>query len=303
MMRQIISYDDITTPQPPASPSRPQTNPSSAQPPAKKRKTTPNQRQGGSRQQQQHWDDPGNQAPPMNYDDAPVPASSTTSRTGMDVAAAGGDEEYYEEEQEEEESRELSHDEIWDDSALIDAWNSAAAEYEAYHGPDKSWKNEPVKKSPLWYNVPPATTSKSKQKATAPSASAATIMNGTSTHGAAADPTAGLGADSAPLNFDTFVPSHDPSLAAAAGPLLTVPTMDGMSGTGTGSEMAMVSQDEAFSRAMTAMYWSGYWTAVYHSRRNESAQQVSAQVTGDDTQQEEGGVEEDEDEEMLPAQR
>ena len=31
---------------------------------------------------------------------------------------------------EEEESRELNHEEIWDDSALIDAWNSAAAEYE-----------------------------------------------------------------------------------------------------------------------------------------------------------------------------
>lgn len=29
------------------------------------------------------------------------------------------------------ESRELNHEEIWDDSALIDAWNSANAEYEA----------------------------------------------------------------------------------------------------------------------------------------------------------------------------
>lgn len=33
-------------------------------------------------------------------------------------------------EEEEEESRELTHQEIWDDSALIDAWNSATAEYE-----------------------------------------------------------------------------------------------------------------------------------------------------------------------------
>lgn len=33
-------------------------------------------------------------------------------------------------EEEEEESRELTHEEIWDDSALIDAWNSATAEYE-----------------------------------------------------------------------------------------------------------------------------------------------------------------------------
>ena len=33
-------------------------------------------------------------------------------------------------EEEEEESRDLTHDEIWDDSALIEAWNSATAEYE-----------------------------------------------------------------------------------------------------------------------------------------------------------------------------
>jgi hypothetical protein len=30
------------------------------------------------------------------------------------------------------------------------------------------------------------------------------------------------------------------------------------------SSMSTVSQDEAFSRALNAMYWGGYWTAVYH---------------------------------------
>jgi len=46
-------------------------------------------------------------------------------------------------------SRELTHEEIWDDSALVEAWNAAMEEYEAYHGPDKAWKNEPLHKSPL----------------------------------------------------------------------------------------------------------------------------------------------------------
>jgi len=32
------------------------------------------------------------------------------------------------------------------------------------------------------------------------------------------------------------------------------------------TEGHMVSQDEAFSRAMNAMYWGGYWTAMYHVR-------------------------------------
>ena len=64
-----------------------------------------------------------------------------------------------------EESRELTYEEIWDDSALINAWNAAAEEYEVfihfffahvlltlsqmYHGTDKNWKTEPVHKSPL----------------------------------------------------------------------------------------------------------------------------------------------------------
>jgi hypothetical protein len=36
---------------------------------------------------------------------------------------------------------------------------------------------------------------------------------------------------------------------------------------GTEGSAPMVSQDEAFSRALNAMYWGGYWTAVYHVRR------------------------------------
>ena len=32
-------------------------------------------------------------------------------------------------------------------------------------------------------------------------------------------------------------------------------------------ETEVVSQDEAFSRALNAMYWGGYWTAMYHVRR------------------------------------
>ena len=61
-------------------------------------------------------------------------------------ADADEDEYHYDDE---EESRELTHEEIWDDSALVNAWESAMEEYETYHGPEKDWKKEPVKKSPL----------------------------------------------------------------------------------------------------------------------------------------------------------
>ena len=64
--------------------------------------------------------------------------------------------------------------------------------------------------------------------------------------------------DSQPLNFDTFVPTHNPSLDRLS---LLAPPMDYVQET---LDSAMVSQDEAFSRALNAMYWGGYWTAMYH---------------------------------------
>ncbi|KAI0735889.1 hypothetical protein C8Q76DRAFT_782079 [Earliella scabrosa] len=299
-MRPLISYDDITS-QPPL---KTEITSPPPQPPPKRRKTSQNYRQGGGGRPQavQHWDDPGGQGMQMNYEETASIASSSAE------PPVANEEEYHEggEEEEEEESRELTHDEIWDDSALIDAWDSAAAEYEAYHGPGKKWKDEPVKKSPLsWYNVPPATTSKSKGKA---KATATSNTNGTSTNTAMdgiADAQANPAADSTPLNFDTFVPTHDPSLAAAAGSsgqLMTAPAMDGVSGMGTGADAAAVSQDEAFSRAMTAMYWSGYWTAVYHCRRNETSNPARAE-TQEGSEENDGEDAMEDMEEMLPAQR
>jgi hypothetical protein len=77
--------------------------------PAKKRKQN-----AGS---QRHWDEPEQQSSMLPYDDDGV------DRTVEDNVAVDDAEE-------EEESRELTYDEIWDDSALIAAWESATAEYE-----------------------------------------------------------------------------------------------------------------------------------------------------------------------------
>ena len=112
-----------------------------------------------------------------------------------------------------------------------------------------------------WYNVPPEKTKASKGKSKASSSN----PNGPNVEETSFKVE---GADSAPLNFDTFVPTHDPSLAAAAEFGSSVPMMDGA--LGSGAEAATASQDDAFSRAMTAMYWSGYWTAVYHVRVGSS---------------------------------
>ena len=75
-------------------------------------------------------------------------------------------------------------------------------------------------------------------------------------------PANGEEADSQPINFNTFIPSHDPSLELPQMP--TVPDLGSASYQIPGPPETMVSQDEAFTRALGAMYWGGYWTAVYH---------------------------------------
>ena len=70
--------------------------------------------------------------------------------------------------------------------------------------------------------------------------------------------------DSTPIDFDTYTPTHDPSLAEAApsaaqGPDSSQYAIPLASGSSVGA-------DEAFQKALSATYWAGYWTAVYHVR-------------------------------------
>ncbi|EIW86266.1 hypothetical protein CONPUDRAFT_148361 [Coniophora puteana RWD-64-598 SS2] len=267
-MRQLVPYEDLTTPPPPASGSTSSTpltfageKPPSA-PPAKKRKKTNSK--PWQRPHPEHWDDPaagaGDASVHMVYDDEGEP-------TGVhpDYAA---EEEEGEMAEDEEESRELTHNEIWDDSALIDAWNSAAAEYEAFNGKGKSWKDQPVKKSPLWYNVPP---DPEKIKARQAKVNAAPI------------PTVEAETDSQPIDFNTFVPTHDPSLGFPA------PAPPMQNGQAQASFNTPISRDEAFNRALNAMYWTGYWTAIYHSHS-----QTGAPIPNGTDEMDEGKEEEEE---------
>ena len=73
----------------------------------------------------QHWDDPGTSQDVLSYDD-PTPVAHEEDPRVDEM----GVEEEEAEEQEGEMSRHLTHEEIWDDSALIEAWNAANEEYE-----------------------------------------------------------------------------------------------------------------------------------------------------------------------------
>ncbi|KDR82049.1 hypothetical protein GALMADRAFT_135425 [Galerina marginata CBS 339.88] len=156
----------------------------------------------------------------------------------------------------EEESRELTHEEIWDDSALLHAWEAAVEEYEAHHGSETSWKQGPVKKSPLWYNIPVDPSKRSTNESSSNFKDPIPAGPDTAVN-EVAEP------NSKPIDFNTFVPDYDPSL----GPSITpeaLPNANHLPGTTAGT---LVSQDEAFQRAMSAVYWGGYWTAMYQCQR------------------------------------
>ena len=99
-MRSVVSYDDLE---------QLVTTSALAPPPAKKRKRQQNRRKSAGSQKFVHWDEPL-ENPDVSF-------------TGQDYVGDIGDKTA------ELDSRELSHDEIWDDSALIGAWDAAMDEY------------------------------------------------------------------------------------------------------------------------------------------------------------------------------
>lgn len=155
--RPIISYDDITLPydQPETMVNHPSSSSHSGnQPPSKKRKKNNNNHQKAKRRQDTNASKNGPNSQTEEFQkflsntNNSVKTQPPPAQTHAEVEGEEGEYEYgYEEE--EEESRELTHQEIWDDSALVDAWDAAMEEYEAYHGTEHDWKKEPVKKSPL----------------------------------------------------------------------------------------------------------------------------------------------------------
>ena len=118
-MRPLISYDDITLPYQAESPS--QSSPHSSRPPPNKKRKYSNQKSKQSAAQRRTSDSHLNGVSSLVADVSNV----------------------------EDDGQELTHEDIWDDSALIAAWNAATEEYEVYNGSEKGWKTEPVHKSPL----------------------------------------------------------------------------------------------------------------------------------------------------------
>jgi hypothetical protein len=105
-MRQLVSYDDIASRQ-----EQPQTQltDNDSVRPAKKRR---NNKKSKAKAPPRHWDEPSIEA-----DAGQVNDEAEAGQEHEPGRYDGG-------------SRELTYDEVWDDSALIDAWNAATEEYE-----------------------------------------------------------------------------------------------------------------------------------------------------------------------------
>jgi hypothetical protein len=73
------------------------------------------------------------------------------------------------------------------------------------------------------------------------------------------------GEDSHPVDFDNFVPTHDPSLAGDYDE-----NLDNSGWALDPSQMLQADNtsippaDDAFQAAVQSSYWLGYWTAMYH---------------------------------------
>ncbi|EJD04478.1 uncharacterized protein FOMMEDRAFT_155612 [Fomitiporia mediterranea MF3/22] len=283
-----------------------------------------------------HWDEPGAQDDGISYDDdARGDARGIEDiqndgllddKNGADNVFDAKETQDFDDDEEEDESRELTHEEIWDDSALIAAWNAANEEYEAIHGKSKRWKKDRVHKSPLWYNIPP-------EKSRATSSTRKKKVQQDTTLPLEASGATDEADESVPLNFETFVPTHDASLAFPGPtsppavpevtqanlrnitshysmmlPASTFPTAHGSGDTSTSANLhnqsVALNPDEAFSRALGAMYWCGYWTAVYHVQRGHergttsTANNIDTEYVDEAQEQEQ-----DKEEELVSTQR
>ncbi|CEL58305.1 hypothetical protein RSOLAG1IB_03051 [Rhizoctonia solani AG-1 IB] len=197
-----------------------------------------------------HWDEPGDSST-VQQSEVVAPPAKKPKRYQIDHS--------------------LTQDELWDDSALIAAWDAATEEYESLNGPEKKWKEEPANKSALWYAPPSEPQDDDNEE------------DDEEEEGGELEENSGeieqiTGPDSAPIDYNTFVPSYDPTLGVAqtsiGHPQLPAATND----------LTKLTKDEIFEKAVSASYWAGYWTAMYHAH-NETSQheaEVEEEVEADE---------------------
>ncbi|KAI4860802.1 hypothetical protein F4820DRAFT_435703 [Hypoxylon rubiginosum] len=143
----------------------------------------------------------------------------------------------------------LSHNEMWDDSALVDSWNEALHEYEKYHSIHKNGGNveDLIKSNP--------TTSDAKnetEEADGPSV-LGTLKTGSEMRGD----------DSADGRQENGTSTTQHSLPLGGGP-------------GPQGLLSSV-RDEGLKRLLMSWYYAGYYTGLYEGQKDQTQRQESEQ--------------------------
>lgn len=207
----------------------------------------------GQQQRHKHWDEPGpsDSAGTLPHEVAALPPAKKEKPKRYQI------------------DHELTQEELWDDSALIAAWDAAVEEYQSLHGPEKKWKEEPVHKSALWYAPAPKPQEDENEEGEEEE-------DGEVEAEEVVKMEQEVEPDSIPLDFNTFIPSHDPTLGGGAATQSAIGPHPPTTSPTAFPDVSTLTRDEIFEKAMSASYWSGYWTAMYHASGMTSSAQNDA---------------------------
>ncbi|EME44796.1 hypothetical protein DOTSEDRAFT_24779 [Dothistroma septosporum NZE10] len=141
------------------------------------------------------------------------------------------------------ENIELTHDELWDDSALVNSWDDAFAEYKKYHS--LAAKGEKVDIEATQKHG--ATSSKSKA-----------MPNGNTEQPHSA----------APVNFintPNSIAATTPAPATATAPVIGPALPPGLAS--LPQNLITPGQDENLKNIMMSWYYAGYYTGLYEGQQ------------------------------------
>ncbi|KAF8315918.1 hypothetical protein DL93DRAFT_2078669 [Clavulina sp. PMI_390] len=267
--RAVLSYDDITSTSGMASGSAPTANSNVPDgPPAKKPRWMKTAKANGPApkhtrifQQPPHWDSSIEEDyAEVSYDavEPSISAPSVSAPRGS-AASQGPSQKVHQKSttqakgfskggtKKQSQSITLSDPNMWDDRSLVDAWDAANEEYERMHGPGKSWKDEPLYKSSVWY----------APKSAAPSAETTEDQ----------DEYAAEEVEDAEMDDELgFDETWDGDMAQPT-TTTTGPQLPDL--TALGFDATQYSTQEIFQQALNSAWWLGYWSAMHQVKTSE----------------------------------
>ncbi|KAK3397220.1 hypothetical protein B0T20DRAFT_252231 [Sordaria brevicollis] len=153
-----------------------------------------------------------------------------------------------------------SHEEIWDDSALVNSWNEALAEYKKYHSIHAQGAA-----------LPEDVAGELKDQNAKPSAATPDAQQKEVEEGEAMEEDV---AATAAVEVK-IIESQQPPATAAAG---STATAAAASLPGPGPQLMLGSvQDEELKKLLMSWYYAGYYTGLYEGKQKALQEQQQAQ--------------------------